>query len=131
MLDDSAFAGSMRTASRFMGDIERLGSETLADVHESERIYVETVRKTTERARRLADLWTAQHFGLSMRPTSGRRWPTRVLHGSGMSCPAGRRSSRRASRSRPSGASCTGNWNSLRSFSTSTAGCKATRRVRR
>ncbi|MCB9140939.1 MAG: Eco57I restriction-modification methylase domain-containing protein [Anaerolineales bacterium] len=87
MLDDSAFAGSMRTASRFMGDIERLGSETLADVHESERIYVETVRKTTERARRLADLWTAQHFGLGI---ASDQWPAlarHVLHGGGIVLP--------------------------------------------
>ena len=87
MLDDSAFAGSMRTASRFMGDIERLGSETLADVHESERIYVETVRKTTERARRLADLWTAQHFGLAI---AADQWPAlakHVLHGGGIVLP--------------------------------------------
>ena len=89
MLDDSAFAGSMRTASRFMGDIERLGSETLADVHESERIYVETVRKTTERARRLADLWTARTSGWPSRPTSGRRWPSTCCTAAASSCPAG------------------------------------------
>lgn len=87
MLDDSAFAGSMRAASRFMGDIERLGSETLADVHESERIYVETVRQTTQRARRLADLWTAQHFGLTI---AADQWPAlakHVLHGGGIVLP--------------------------------------------
>ncbi len=81
MLDDSAFAGSMRTASRFMADIEQLGSETLADVHESERIYLETVRKSTERARLLADLWTARHFGLTI---PADVWPglaRYVLHG--------------------------------------------------
>ncbi|MCB0003757.1 MAG: N-6 DNA methylase, partial [Anaerolineae bacterium] len=87
MLDDSAFAGSMRTASRFMGDIERLGSETLADVHESERIYVETVRKTTERARRLADLWTAQHFGLSIAPEQWSALARHMLHGGGIVLP--------------------------------------------
>ena len=81
MLDDSAFAGSMRTASRFMDDIERLGSETLADVHESERIYVETVRKTTEKARLLADLWTARHFGLAIADDVWQPLAKYLLHG--------------------------------------------------
>jgi hypothetical protein len=64
-----------------MDDIERLGSETLADVRESERIYLETVRKSTERARLLADLWTARHFGLAIADDLWQGLATYVLHG--------------------------------------------------
>jgi uncharacterized protein (DUF885 family) len=38
MLDDSAFAGAMHTASGMMRLIEDLGSETLADVHRAEEV---------------------------------------------------------------------------------------------
>jgi hypothetical protein len=36
MLDDSAFAGSMRTAAGFMSQIETLRSDTLAQVQQAE-----------------------------------------------------------------------------------------------
>ena len=64
MLDDSAFVGSLRTATRWMGDIEGLSGETLAEVREAEQIYQQTVRDATRTLRTIADLWTARHFGL-------------------------------------------------------------------
>ena len=64
MLDDSAFVGSLRTATRWMGDIEGLSGETLAEVREAEQIYQQTVRDATRTLRTIADVWTAQHFGL-------------------------------------------------------------------
>ncbi len=59
MLDDSAFAGAMHTASGMMRLIEDLGSETLADVHRAEEVYRDSVRAVTEKARLLGDVWTA------------------------------------------------------------------------
>jgi hypothetical protein len=64
MLDDSAFAGSMRTATGFMNQIELLASDTLAEVQEAEQLYRQVVEEVTARARQLADVWTARAFGL-------------------------------------------------------------------
>lgn len=64
MLDDSAFAGSMRTATGFMNQIETLRSDTLAEVQEAEQLYRQVVEEVTARARQLADVWTARLFGL-------------------------------------------------------------------
>ncbi len=64
MLDDSAFAGSMRTATGFMSQIEALKSDTLAEVQEAEQLYRQVVEEVTAKARQLADVWTARAFGL-------------------------------------------------------------------
>ncbi len=64
MLDDSAFAGSMRTATGFMNQIELLRSDTLAEVQEAEQLYRQVIEEVTARARQLADVWTARLFGL-------------------------------------------------------------------
>ncbi|MFQ5857384.1 MAG: Eco57I restriction-modification methylase domain-containing protein [Anaerolineae bacterium] len=69
MLDDSAFVASMRTATGFMDQIEALESETLEDVQEAERIYLDVVRDVTRKYRALADVWTARHFGLELDDT--------------------------------------------------------------
>ncbi len=81
MLEDSAFAGSMRTATGMMDLIEALGSETLADVHEAETIYRDSVRKVTEKARLVADLWTARHFGLEIPDDQWQALVKYLLHG--------------------------------------------------
>ena len=87
MLDDSAFAGAMHTASGMMRLIEDLGSETLADVHRAEEVYRDSVRAVTERARLLGDVWTARHFGLALDETMWGGLSRYLLHG-GFEMPA-------------------------------------------
>ena len=87
MLDDSAFAGAMHTASGMMRLIEDLGSETLADVHRAEEVYRDSVRAVTERARLLGDVWTARHFGLALDETLWGGLSRYLLHG-GFEMPA-------------------------------------------
>jgi hypothetical protein len=87
MLDDSAFAGAMHTASGMMRLIEDLGSETLADVHRAEEVYRDSVRAVTERARLLGDVWTARHFGLALDDTIWGGLSRYLLHG-GFEMPA-------------------------------------------
>ena len=87
MLDDSAFAGAMYTASGMMRLIEDLGSETLADVHRAEEVYRDSVRAVTERARLLGDVWTARHFGLALNETLWGGLSRYLLHG-GFEMPA-------------------------------------------
>ena len=81
MLDDSAFAGSMRTATLWMDDIERRGSETIEDVKASERLYESSVRAVTAQARLAADLWTARHFGLDIPADQWQPLMQYMLHG--------------------------------------------------
>ncbi|MCB9126958.1 MAG: N-6 DNA methylase [Ardenticatenales bacterium] len=69
LFQDSAFVGHMRTATRFMEDIEGTVQSSVADIHKVEEAFISGVRATTERYRRLADLWTAQHFGVEIGPT--------------------------------------------------------------
>ncbi len=66
MLDDSAFVGAMRTATRFMDDIEALSGDSLDDVQQAERIYRQVAGQVTRQYRTLADVWTARHFGLAL-----------------------------------------------------------------
>ena len=66
MLDDSAFAGSMRTATNFMDQIEHLTGNTVAEIQEAEAVYRQVVEEITAKARQLADIWTARQFGLKM-----------------------------------------------------------------
>ncbi len=73
MLEDSAFVGHMRTATRFMDEIEGTEIESLDDVHRVEALYIDTVREVTRRYRTLADVLTARHFGLEADET--------LLHG--------------------------------------------------
>ena len=87
MLDDSAFAGAMHTASGMMRLIEDLGSETLADVHRAEEVYRDSVRAVTEQARLLGDVWTARHFGLALDETMWGGLSRYLLHG-GFEMPA-------------------------------------------
>ena len=87
MLDDSAFAGAMHTASGMMRLIEDLGSETLADVHRAEEVYRDSVRAVTEKARLLGDVWTARHFGLALDDTVWGGLSRYLLHG-GFEMPA-------------------------------------------
>ncbi len=87
MLDDSAFAGAMHTASGMMRLIEDLGSETLADVHRAEEVYRDSVRAVTEKARLLGDVWTARHFGLALDETLWGGLSRYLLHG-GFEMPA-------------------------------------------
>ena len=87
MLDDSAFVGSLRTATRWMGDIEGLSGETLAEVREAEQIYQQTVRDATRTLRTIADVWTAQHFGLSEDVTYLQSLSRHLLHPGGISLP--------------------------------------------
>ncbi|MCB0176494.1 MAG: N-6 DNA methylase, partial [Anaerolineae bacterium] len=75
MLDDSAFAGSMRTATNFMDQIEHLKGNTLAEIQEAEAVYRQVVDEVTAKARQLADVWTARQFGLTM---DDRLWPPLV-----------------------------------------------------
>ncbi|MCO6450224.1 MAG: Eco57I restriction-modification methylase domain-containing protein [Caldilineales bacterium] len=81
MLNDTAFAGSMRTATGMMGLIESLGSDTLADVRQAETVYRDTVRAVTQKARLLADLWTARHFGLDIPDDQWQSLAKYTLHG--------------------------------------------------
>jgi type I restriction-modification system DNA methylase subunit len=64
LFDDSAFVGQMRTATRFMQDIEAMASDTVEGVKEQERAYQSVVRDVTRQYRQLADLWTARYFGV-------------------------------------------------------------------
>ncbi len=82
MLDDSAFAGSMRTASGFMSQIEQLHSDTLAEVKQAEQLYRQVIDEVTASARRLADVWSARAFGLpEMDETLWRGLTRYLLHG--------------------------------------------------
>jgi hypothetical protein len=82
MLDDSAFAGSMRTAAGFMSQIETLASDTLAEVQQAEGLYRRVVEEVTARARQLADVWTARAFGLpDLDPAVWNGLARFVLHG--------------------------------------------------
>ncbi len=65
MLDDSAFVSTMRTATGFMGDIEHLRGETLAEVQEAAGLYGKIVSETAN-PRQLANLHTARAFGLDI-----------------------------------------------------------------
>ena len=64
MLDDSAFAGSMRTAAGFMGQIETVAQRYPGRGAEAEGLYRQVIEEVTARARQLADVWTARLFGL-------------------------------------------------------------------
>ena len=86
MLDDSAFAGAMHTASGMMRLIEDLGSETLADVHRAEEVYRDSVPRSPS-ARLLGDVWTARHFGLALDETMWGGLSRYLLHG-GFEMPA-------------------------------------------
>lgn len=88
LLDDSAFVGGLRTATRYMSDIEALQSETLADVKEAERIYQQTRESVTRQLRRVANVWTARHFGLSIDDETLKGLSNHLLHRSGFPFPA-------------------------------------------
>ena len=77
MLDDSAFVSTMRTAAGFMGSIEQLRGETLAEVQEAAELYQKIVTEVTARVRRLADIWTARAFGLAL---ADELWPPLARH---------------------------------------------------
>ncbi|MBI1880068.1 MAG: Eco57I restriction-modification methylase domain-containing protein, partial [Chloroflexi bacterium] len=81
MLDDSAFAGSLRTATGFMSQIETLRGDTLAEVQEAEQLYRQVVEQITAQARHLADVWTARAFGLEVDDTVWSGLARFVLHG--------------------------------------------------
>jgi len=50
-------------------------------VHEAETIYRDSVRKVTEKARLVADLWTACHFGLEIPDDQWQALVKYLLHG--------------------------------------------------
>ena len=77
MLDDSAFVGTMRTATGFMDSIEQLRGDTLAEVQEMADLYEKIVSEVTAKVRQLADLWTARAFGLEL---ADALWPPLARH---------------------------------------------------
>jgi type I restriction-modification system DNA methylase subunit len=80
LFDDSAFVGQMRTATRFMQDIEAMASDTVEGVKEQERAYQSVVRDVTRQYRHLADLWTARYFGVEY---DAAMWPGLVAYATG------------------------------------------------
>ncbi len=68
MLDDADFRQSMSTAVDSMWLIERTAGNTLAEVHEQERLYAMLRDSLTRKYARLADLSTARHFGITIDP---------------------------------------------------------------
>jgi type I restriction-modification system DNA methylase subunit len=80
LFDDSAFVGQMRTATRFMQDIEAMASDTVEGVKEQERAYQSVVRDVTRQYRQLADLWTARYFGVEY---DAAMWPGLVAYATG------------------------------------------------
>lgn len=87
LLDDSVFAGSMANATKWIEDIEELKGETLADIKKAEELYQRTVDEVTETPRLLADVYTAQHFGLELEEKYFAEMAKRVLHGTFESVP--------------------------------------------
>ena len=80
LFDDSAFVGQMRTATKFMQDIEVMASDTVEGIKEQERVYQSVVRDVTRQYRHLADLWTARYFGVEYDATM---WPGLVGYATG------------------------------------------------
>jgi len=65
MLDDPAFAQHVTVATDLLAQISARVAETVEDVKAQETDY-ERVRAELEPYRRVADLWTARHFGLGV-----------------------------------------------------------------
>ncbi|MBK6768135.1 MAG: N-6 DNA methylase [Ardenticatenales bacterium] len=86
MTTDSAFAGAMLTANGLMSEIEAMRSDTVEDVHAAEALFHDQVRVQTAKARRLADVWTARHFGLTIDEGTWPEFVAHILHG-GMALP--------------------------------------------
>jgi type I restriction-modification system DNA methylase subunit len=81
MLEDSAFAASVKTATRWMEDIEEIRGESLAEVERAEEIYRDTVRSSTSKPRLIADIHAARDFGLDISDGLFGEMSDRILHG--------------------------------------------------
>ncbi len=81
MTTDSAFAGAMVTANGLMAEIEAMRSDTVEDVHAAEALFRDQVRVQTAKARSVADVWTARHFGLAIDEGTWPEFVTHILHG--------------------------------------------------
>ncbi|HEX9373037.1 MAG TPA: N-6 DNA methylase, partial [Roseiflexaceae bacterium] len=68
MLDDEGFRQSMSTAVSSMWLIEGTAGNTVEEVREQERLYVELRETLTRKYARLADLVTATRFGVQIDP---------------------------------------------------------------
>ena len=68
LLDEDSFRVQMRGAVARMWTIEETAGATIEEVKEQERVHDELRQMVTRRYGRLADLVTAQHFGLSIPP---------------------------------------------------------------
>lgn len=64
MLDDPAFAASMRQAANIISRVSNTVEATGSDPQRASRTYREQFQPATRRYRRLADIWTARDFGL-------------------------------------------------------------------